>query len=227
MRRILIFSMFFVITSTLIGQSKFQPEWNVGVGFGTTFPTLSLEPAIKTKSLLRYQGGVSIRYMSEKNLGLIGEINYSQQGWEQDFSKSHPNADYFHEHTLDYIEIPILTHIYFGNKVRFFVNLGPKISFLLSEKETMNQSLQDDLASDVYGKSKYQTAQFGKSAETKFDYGLLFGGGLEFRSGIGHFALEGRYTLGLGDIYKSNKKEFTRSANRVMSVKLTYYTKLF
>lgn len=224
-----IFSIF-LSANIVNAQDKFASEWNIGVGFGPTFSSLSIEPAIDTKSKMQYFGGLAIRYISEKNLGLIAELNYSQQGWEQDFKKIQNNTTGF-EYTqkLNYLELPILTHIYFGNKVRFFVNLGPKFGFLLSEDHIINDKLAYYLANIPEGETpSFQTEHFGKKAEKKFDYGLQAGAGVEFRSKIGHFALEGRYSFGLGDIYSSKKTDiFSRSANRVMAVKLTYYTKLF
>lgn len=220
------------------GQNKkFEPEWNVGVGFGQTFSSVSFEPnralsyggTISTKNRQQYSGGLAVRYITEKNLGLIAELNYSQQGWEQYFEPNELGepSPYEHSHQLNYLELPILTHIYFGNKVRVFFNLGPKLSFLISESETMNQALSDALTSGDLGTS-FMTYQYFRKAEKKIDYALMGGMGLEFRSGIGHFALEGRYTFGLGDIYKNSKSDFfNRSANRVVSVKLTYYVKLF
>lgn len=232
---LLLSSLFTVVVN---GQSKkFEPEWNVGVGFGPTFSSVSFDPnralnyggMISTKNLQQYSGGFAIRYITEKNLGLIAELNYSQQGWEQYFepSQSGTPSPYEHSHQLNYIELPILTHIYFGDKVRFFVNLGPKLSFLISDSEKMNQALSGALASGDLGTS-FMTYQYYRMAEKKIDYALMGGLGLEFRTGIGNFALEGRYTFGLGDIYNNKKSDFfNRSANRVISAKLTYYVKLF
>lgn len=212
------------------GQEKqFKPEWNVGVGFGPTFSSISFETStyvqrLSTKNIQQYSGGVSIRYLSEKNLGLIAELNYSQQGWEQQFKEQ---PQYSHSHQLNYLELPVLTHIYFGNKVRFIVNLGPKLSFLMSDSEKINQDLADYLASGNFPESS-PSYQYYHMAERKIDYGIMAGIGVEFRTGIGHFSLEGRYTFGLGDIYNNSKADyFSRSANRVISARLTYYVKLF
>ena len=218
------------------GQNKFKPEWNVGVGFGPTFSAVDFVTTtngsgpLNTVSKKQFHGGLSIRYMSEKNLGLIAELNYSQQGWDQEFSESskYDFTQLSHTHTLNYIELPILTHIYFGNKVRFVINLGPKISFLMSESEKMSTALSDYIASGNMEPSEMATYQFGRNAETKIDYGIMGGLGLEFRTGIGNFMLEGRYSFGLGDIYNNSKSDyFGRSANRVISARLTYFVKIF
>lgn len=222
--------LFLLLAATVSGQDKqFEPEWNVGIGFGPTFSSISFETGsyiqgVSTKNKQQFSGGIAIRYLSEKNLGLIAELNYSQQGWVQDFPEE---PQYSHSHQLNYIELPILTHIYFGNKVRFIFNLGPKLSFLLNDSEEINKALEDFLASGTFpeGRPSYQ---YYHMAERKIDYGLMAGMGIEVRTGIGNFTLEGRYTFGLGDIYNNSKADyFTRSANRVISAKLTYYVKLF
>lgn len=215
-------------------DNKFKSEWNVGVGFGPTFSSVDFEmprstERLRTKSTQQFFGGIAVRYLSEKNLGMIVELNYSQQGWEQDFRvKDNPSyAGFTHKHKLNYLELPILTHIYFGRKVRFVFNLGPKIGFLLSDSEEMSQELKDKLSSGEFP-AGLVTDQYYRMAERKIDYGLMAGMGLEFRTGIGSFMLEGRYTFGLGDIYSNSKADyFSRSANRVISAKLTYYVKLF
>lgn len=229
----------FIFGSFMYGQNKdFKPEWNIGVGFGPTFSSVDFQSVpnsenankmrISTKNQMQYHGGIAIRYISEKNIGIIAELNYSQEGWEQNFSKNDAfaNLGFEHSHQLNYFELPILTHIYFGNKVRFFFNLGPKIGFLISDSEKINDKLENYLASGV--SPSFETNQYYRMAENKIDYALMAGLGLEIRTGIGNFALEGRYSFGLGDIYKSSKADyFSRSANRVIYGKLTYYVKLF
>lgn len=216
-------------------QQDFKPYWNIGVGFGPTFGSVdfarsnaSTGNAIPSKMMLQYAGGVSVRYMTEKHLGFIAELNMSQQGWEQDFKdESLKNLGLVHNRKLTYIELPFLTHIYFGNRVRFVVNLGPKIAYMMSEKEELNDALANYLASGE-APANMVTHQYYNSVERKFDYGILGGIGMEFQTKIGNFMLEGRYYFGLADIYKNSKSDyFSRSANRVISAKLTYYVKLF
>ncbi|MDR1714653.1 MAG: PorT family protein [Prevotella sp.] len=229
-KRYILVLIFSIITLLSYGQKKeFKPEWNVGVGFGPTFSSVDfqvtrLSRGPSTKNMLQYHGGVAIRYLSENHLGFIAELNYSQQGWEQNFKE---DPEYAHSHQLNYLELPFMTHIYFGKKVRFIFNLGPKISFLLSDSEKMNQALADYLSSGNVP-ATMATHQYYRMADKKIDYGLIAGMGLEFRTAIGNFALEGRYSFGLGDIYNNTKSDvFSRSANRVISAKLTYYVKLF
>ncbi len=202
-----------------VAQTKFKGEWNIGVGFGPTFSNMSIVPtnlskSLETKSVSQFHGGVSVRYVSENHLGLWGELNYSQQGWEQDFEDM---EGYEYIRKLTYIELPLLTHIYFGSRrFRVYVNLGPKFSYLLSEDETVSDKVAES------------ERAYMMKAESKIDYGIMAGLGVELRTGIGNFALEGRYYMGFGDIWSNNKSDpFSRSANRVLSARLTYFVKAF
>lgn len=214
------------------GQEKFTPGWEFGVGFGPTFGTMSFDPAAPDMRLNSsykngFHGGVSARYVSEKNLGVIGELNYSQLGWKQDYGDNLQGFEY--SRRLNYLEMPIMTHIYFGNKVRFFVNLGPKLGLIISETESFNDVLSNYLANITEDQKKGMvTEHYYRKAQTKFDYGLIGGLGMEFRTGIGSFSVEGRYSFGLGDIFKNSQTDdFSRSANRAFYARVTYYTKIF
>lgn len=226
---IILFSFVLAICAEAKSQSDFKPEWNIGGGFGPTFSSISFvtfqgaNPKVKNNT--QYHGGLAVRYIAERNVGIIGELNFSQQGWESDFKDQNPL--FKHSHSLTYIEMPIMTHIYFGNKVRFIVNLGPKFQYLISDKEEMSAELSDYLNNNP--NTDMVTLQYNRKAENKFDYGLIGGLGMEFRTGIGYFSLEGRYYFGLGDVFNNKKNEynFSRSANRILSAKLTYYIKLF
>lgn len=231
MKKILLISLLLLLVSLKsYSQNKFGSEWNIGLSFGTTYSSMSIVPSnaklnFGTKSIPQYQGGISLRYISEKNVGLIGEVNYSQMGWKTKFPDEKLAANK-HQHILNYISIPILTHIYFGDKTRFFFNLGPQLSILLNDKEKTNDAFDKWLS--TADKNDYSTELYGLKAQKKIDYGITAGMGVEVRSGIGNFALEGRYYMGFGDIYDNSKRDpYSRSANRVISAKLTYYIKAF
>ena len=115
---------------------------------------------------------------------------------------------------MNYVEIPLLAHLAFGKDalnrgVKFFINAGPQIGFFLSDKEEMSDNW------DTSQRPNGVTEQYGKAVENKFDYGIA--------AGVGHFLLEGRYYMGLGDFYKSTKKDyFGRSAHSYIGVRATY-----
>ena len=70
-------------------------------------------------------------------------------------------------------------------------------------------------------------AIYGKEVENKFDYGIAGGLGIELKTKIGNFFVEGRYYYGLSDIYKNSKTDdFGRSANQDIIIKLGYSVRI-
>lgn len=202
----------FIINEAKAEKKVFAPDLRIGPSFGVNFSQVAFSPNISQNFLLKYNGGITARYTSERYFGLQGELNFSMRGWERKFRDS-PRR---YSRTLNYIEMPIMSHIYFGSDVvRGFVNLGPKIGFLINEKEEANFTVPDN------EKEKFE--EINKKAEKKFDWGICGGGGLEIRTDVGSFLLEGRYYFGLGNIFNSRKADpFGRSAFSTISVNFVY-----
>lgn len=211
-----------LIAAATRAQTPFKKELYIGASFGTNFSSVSFAPKIQTKLLMGYMGGVIARWNTENHIGLQAELNYAQNGWDEDF-KDYPGKGYKYTRTLNYVELPFLTHIYFGGKkTRFFINLGPKIGYLLNESTSQN------IAGVDFGNKT--TLQHSIPVKHKFAWGLCGGPGFEVRSGIGTFSLEGRYYYALGDIFSNSKADddyFPKSSGQVFSVKLAYLFPLF
>lgn len=209
--------------SALPAHAQLQDQrrnFSVGVNGGVALSSVSFEPSVKEGKLIGPTFGLTARYVSEKYFkmicGIQAEINYTQRGWKEVLEDGFEGS---YQRQMNYVEIPVMAHLAFGkdqgNGARFIFNLGPQIGFMLNEKEkvTGNPAEQTNRA----------TSQYGKMAETKFDYGLIGGGGMEIRTGVGHFILEARYYFGLSDFYHSTKKDpFSRSAHSYIGGKLTY-----
>ena len=200
-------------------QNTFHSEWAIGVSGGIGFSSASFGPIkVKEKTLLGLHGGITARWITEKYLGIQLEINLKQQGWSEDFSliEDLPIENPSYIRKMTYVDIPLFTHIYYGSeKVRFFVNLGPQIGFFL--RESTSENLHGTI---IPGKPNEQHTL---PVEKKVEWGLGGGPGLEFRSGIGFFLLEGRYYYGLSDFYNTRKVDaFSKASNQLISVKFSY-----
>lgn len=219
-----------LLATTTIVQAQqsniFKPKFSLGFGAGPVFSSVDFDPTIPQSSNQGLSAGVAVKFISEKHLGVLAELNYSQRGWTEDFSELPKNPDHAYSRTLNYIEVPLMTHIYFGNKVKFILNLGPQVSYMFSDKANMNDELFLYIADQ---RDKDPDAPIGlqyEELDNKFDYGLLGGAGISFDTGVGSFSLEGRYYFGLGDTFDNSRSRagnFSRSAHRYFSGKLTYY----
>ena len=195
-------------------KPDYKKELSIGPSLGTTFSSVGFTPKVPTSMKMGITGGVTLRWNTEPHLGLQAELNFSQQGWQEAFEEK---PEYKYSRTINYLEVPFLTHIYFGkNNFRFFVNLGPKIGFALSESTDSNLNGENP-------NPNRPDEQHTLGIERKFDWGLCGGPGIELRTGIGFFLLEGRYYYALGDIFNSRKgNPFPKSAGQVISAKITY-----
>lgn len=199
-------------------QKPFQKERMLGVSGGVTFSKVNFVPKVQQNMLMAFQGGLTARWRTERYLGLQAELNFKQQGWDEKFESTETD-DYSGMHysrNMNYIEIPFLSHIYFGGeKVQFFINLGPQIGFLLSDKtdENLNGANPQPNINE----------QHELPIDKKFEWGLCGGPGIELRTGIGSFLLEGRFYYALGDIYNTRKKDaFSKASSQILSARLVY-----
>ncbi|MDR1762430.1 MAG: PorT family protein [Dysgonamonadaceae bacterium] len=199
--------------------SRFQPEWSFGFNAGSTLSKVSFNSQIRVPQeyLIQYSGGLTARYISENHVGIQAEINYSLRGWKEQTDTLHLNR---YTRSLAYLEIPLLTHIYvnLGKRARFIFNLGPQISYLISDDVITQEINEPDGAIPEYYSAKIQR---------RFDYGLKGGAGLEFRTGSGSIILDGKYYFGLSDIFNNTRADiFQASSNKVIGINLTYLFRL-
>lgn len=200
-----------------VGEQRYN--FSVGVNGGININSVSFSPSVQQGSLMAPTGGITLRYISEKYFGMICgaqlELNYSQQGWIE-FYEDYPDLSYIRK--MNYVNIPFLAHLAFGKENRglqFFINAGPQIGFLLSDSHTISGNWEDYTGIIV--------EQHDAPIDNKFDYGITGGAGVELRTKIGHFQVEGRYYYALSDFYSTTKKDyFSRAAHGVISVKVAY-----
>lgn len=209
----------FVSTVANAQIGELRKNLSVGVNGGISINSVMFTPNIPQNTMITPNFGVTLRLISEKYFAMICgtqlEINFVQRGWDEKFED--PNNSY--RRTLNYIEMPFLAHLAFGkdkgNGVQGFLNIGPQIAFLLSEKEKF---------SDNFEPLNRVSYHYRKKINNKFDYGITGGLGIEIKNKkAGNFILEGRYYFALSDMFKNTKKDFfDRSAHSIISVKFTY-----
>ena len=200
-----------------IGEQRYN--FSIGFGGGMTMNSVSFSPSIRQKSLKGIMGGVAVRYISEKYFNMICgaqmELNYAQHGWDEAY-EDYPDLQYTRK--MNYVEVPLMAHLAFGRDRGFqmFVHAGPQIGFFLGDSYTIS-SVSD------WKDSGLTTDQHDKAVQNKFDYGIVGGVGMEIRTKIGHFQLEGRYYYALSDFYGNTKSDyFSRSAHGVITVRIGY-----
>lgn len=212
MKRLFVLIMLAASVATISAQRFFAPNFTVGVKAGASLSRMSFSPSVKQSFRPGVTVGVTARYTEENHFGLIAELLFSQKGWNENFE----GAPYQYGRTLNYIELPILTHIFFGSRrAKGFVNLGPQVGYLLSDKISTSLTPWQDLPQVV---SPRTTDQMWMNVEKRFDYGICGGLGGEYRlTPKQSILIEARFYFGLGNIYPAGKAD-TFSASRSISI---------
>ena len=185
-----------VFSTSLFAQDRLiKPEIYVGANYGVTESMAMFNPAVAQGFLMGYNGGIVFRYIADKNVGMQAELNFSQRGWKESTG--------LYTRQLNYIELPFMTHIFMGKKNRFFINLGPKISYLLSEKTLLNQT------------SNSTDVQQTTAIQNPFDYGICGGIGLSFNIKGNVFQLDTRAYYALNDLFPDKKTDYFSNSNNL------------
>ena len=160
---------------------------------------------------------MSARYIEEAHFGLIGEFFIEQRGWQESFE----DLPFQYSRKFTYLQIPILTHIFFGSdKARFFINLGPEFSFMIGESVSSNFDVTNTASIADFPANRH-TQQYLLDVNSKFDYGIAAGMGVEVNvNRRNSILLEGRFYYGLGNVFSCHKSDYF-SASPGMSIMVT------
>lgn len=206
-----------------MAQRHYVPHVHVGAHAGMSMSRVSFYPKTKQMNLPGMQFGLSFRYAEERHVGLLAELNIEQRGWKEDFEEANSSFEYWHRTT--YVELPIMTHIFFGSRVvKGFFNLGPEIGYMISDNVHANFDYENPTQVPGFPYEYRQLDQMKLKITNRFDYGITAGAGVEFIIRKRHcIQLEGRYYYGLGNLFPSSKKdEFSASRGSSILVTLGY-----
>jgi len=169
----------------------------MGGKFGLTSSTLYLQedrndvfdPGISDEVKLGFTGGVVVQYFAQPHAGIQAELNFVQKGWTELLDTTNTFST-----TLNYLELPVMTHLYIGKgKTRWFVNVGPSIALLLGYSESdFDPELEDDIS--------YRLTEENRK---NFSVGIQAGGGINRRTSIGHLQVDFVYSLSFSNIFKN------------------------
>lgn len=205
-------------------QTHYSSNVSLGVKGGYDMSQVFFNPSVKQKFASGMTAGVTFRYVEENHFGLISELNFVQRGWSEDFE----GAPYNYTRTFNYIELPVLAHIYFGRRGRFFFNAGPQIAMFLGEKTKANFDPANMAKLPDFPYTNRMTSQMLMEATQKIDYGISAGLGGEFNvSKRNSISLETRFYFGLGNVFPSKRTDkFSASNQMTISLCLGYWFRI-
>ncbi|WP_028297119.1 porin family protein [Olivibacter sitiensis] len=144
--------------------------------------------------------GFNIAFSSSRDFILQPEINYSMRNSITDFistgQTTDPATTIRQKTQLHYIDIPLLARFDFGVSTRYYINVGPSISYAFAGRESYESSTIanfDNISRKADFNEKFN----------RIDWGVWLGGGVEIPVNDSFLLLDGRYGIGMRDLYKN------------------------
>ena len=210
MKKTLLFLCLLIGAFAMKAQTHYSANICLGVKGGIDLSRVFFSPNVKQGWPVNPTFGVGVRYIEENHFGLIAEVNWIRRGWKDNFE----GLPFRYQRNLDYIEVPVLAHIYFGSRARFFVNAGPQIGFRIGESMSANFDPYNTWEIPDFPNVNRRNDQFTEPVTQKIDYGVSAGLGAEFNINARNIvALEARYYFGLGNIFSAKPQDPFRASN--------------
>ncbi|MCH5227518.1 MAG: PorT family protein [Muribaculaceae bacterium] len=185
------------------------------------FSRVFFNPHVKQGFQPGVTAGIMVRYIEENHFGLIGELNFAQRGWKENFE----GKPFQYSRDLDFIDLCFLAHVFFGRRGRFFFNAGPQVGYYLGEHVKSNF--------DPYSISKIPdfpitnriNQQMVEPTNIKIDYGISAGIGGEFNiNRRNSIFVEGRFYFGLANIFSTKRADYFNASNQMtLSATIGYW----
>lgn len=210
-------------STTCLGQTHYAGQISVGGKAGCDLSRIFFNPSVKQNLKPGFECGLMFRYVEERHFGLLAELNFIQRGWEENFE----GAPFQYSRTIDYLQIPVMAHIYFGRRGKCFVNVGPQIGVRLDNVVKANFDVSQ--ASKLPDFPKYhRTTQYDEPVKQRVDYGICAGLGGEFginpRNSI---ILETRFYYGLCNLFGSGRSNnFSGSNSMALEFTVGYWFRM-
>lgn len=217
----LLFSLVVILISGLFNYSSAQySQWNLGFEGGPSYTSTVGNNLVDldTKPNFGFLAGIFGQYNFNSNYSLKLAANYQQKGSKLEISQQDTKGfDYVLDGKikLEYITIPLLFRGTFGtSSVKFFVNAGPYLGILMTNKTTIDANSQyNEPGRTVDNTDSTESTDFGVSAGIGLQIPVASKSALTF---------ELRDDIGLTDISKYTSDESTKTNSFSIIVGLTF-----
>lgn len=219
-----------VVASVCLGhsvkaQSHYEGNFFIGAKGGISISRVMFHPGVKQKMPIGGIAGLQARYIEENHFGILAELNFEQRGWEENFEE----YPFSYRRTLNYIQLPVMAHIYFGsNKAHFFLNAGPEIGVMIGESTSSNFDYTNPETIPGFPIKDRQIDQYTLKANKGVDFGISAGiGGEYFVNSRNSLNLECRFYYGLGNVIPTGRTQTFSAANSMsLMVSLGYWFRI-
>ncbi len=173
--------------------------------------------------------GLTASYGVSKYISVAAELNYTTMGGKKNGMQAIPGsgngslyADFDNKVVLNYLELPVMARITMGDKIKYYANVGIFGGYLLSASQKASGSSKlysDKEGSQVYSESAVDfNTDTDISAQVKdWNFGIVGGLGAGYTFGKHGIWLDGRYCLGMPNIWENTTINGENSTGSIMA----------
>ena len=185
MKNIKYFFLLLIFTMTI--NTSYSQSIGLGIEGGVNIANISVTPDQTTSSRTGIIIGGIVDINISKNFTIAPGIRFNMKG----FSTTVNGVTYTDK--LNYLEIPALIKVKFPlTEVKPYIIGGPVVGFRISANEEQSNGVNS------------QTVD-ASSAYESIDFGLIFGGGLDFKvASKTELFIQPAYCLGLSNVWKQS-----------------------
>lgn len=230
-----------ILTTTVLSTAIFfttpmmaqKGAWDIGARGGVNISRLCCGSMTINEDYKFGEGpnfGITASYGLTDKLSLVAELDYATQGGKKNGMQavsagSNGNvfyADFKNKTVLNYLELPVMARYTLGDKIKYYVNAGPYIGYLLSAKQVTSGSSR--LYTDAAGSKPDGTTTVNFDADKDissqvkdFNFGLQGGLGVGYTFGKHGIWLDGRYVWGAVNIRENTTVNGENSTGSIMA----------
>lgn len=213
MRKIYLTFMIMVLaTAGVMAQAQ------VGIRAGLNVSTVGNDYEIAEEEPWRagLNVGIATQFRAGEVFSFAPELMYTQRGFREEF-----DGGLTREARFDYLNVPLLFRLHFGDILKGYINLGPTVGYWLGGRQSA------DIIPDLEVSRAYDESITFEDLDEDWAYdasrleiGGAVGGGLMLDTEGGSFLIDLRYTHGFTNI--ADFADTDSYKNRVVSVSLIY-----
>lgn len=216
-----------LLANGAMAQVKIGPK--VGMNLYKMNTSEEMDEEVKEPFTVGFNVGVATSFGITDNVSIAPELIFSQKGSSQ---KVEEGDDYYKFRIRsNFIEMPVLARVAFGDAVKGYVNAGPSVGYWLGgnlkrdveingEAESEDMKYKFITESDFDPNADYE--QLPEDSYNRLELGAAIGGGVMLDTSVGDLLLDIRYQVGLSNMVTNEGDEDDKWKNNGLSVSFVY-----
>jgi hypothetical protein len=151
--------------------------------------------------------GVAGNFVVSESFSILSELNWSQRG--KRFQS--PTDELENSIRLNYLELPVLAKLGFGETVRGYFTLGPTFNYWTGGNvEVLDREFDIEFTDGAqeFDSGSAQDIQVNNDFVNRFEFGGAVGAGMQVNTEAGDILFDLRYTAGFSDLIEDNEGTF-------------------